>query len=804
VIRSCLRILIGIAFLIALWSRAPAQDEKPPPKKEDVPKKDEPTKPGDEYRFFFKPPKTTLDFWKAMQFEIDVGRFELAAKHLHALLDKKPADQDLLAIEEKEGLSAFLKLRNIVNDDDPRKWGDDKTIVTQARKDVEELIAQVSSALKRQLSDPERIGKFIRNLSASEEERDYAVKELYRSGSLAVPYLVDAYRTGATPDERAPIIYALARMGKDAVPPMLAALDSDDPQLQVEFIDLLERRGDTSAVPFLWHLAGSPKHPERVRSKAAEALAVLLRTDPTQLPSAKVALTREAERYYRHLVGFTDPGAVTIWRWDGKQVVASWPNVPTVSNSKAEEYYGIRFAQQALDIEPTYQPAQQVLVAIALEKAIERGGYDQPLSKADPAVHDLLATINPALLVAVLERGLADHHLPVILGAVRALGEVFDGRTGTTAVFGEPALVRALNYPNRRVALAAADTLLRLPQVPEKGNGATRSTASVPRARIVEVLRRAVAAEPAGQGAPKIIVGHANADVVQAISKALQEAGFEPVALQSGREVLRRLNAAADVEAVVVDSALPDPGLAQLLGDLRADIHFGLLPVLVLTPPEREVTLRPIADRYRNVHLVPPGFSLDVKNLKEILPALINDAQGPPLSEAELKENAERGLAWLARLARGEVPGYDVSPAADAVIQAVRAGKLSPEALTNGLVVIGRLPGARPQAELANVVLEPNRPMALRVAAAQELVRHLQQHGTALPAGAVEALRALFAAPDTDANLRANVALVMGGMRPDARVTGDRLKDFRPAPPAAAPAPPMPPMPPAPPPPKDN
>src|SRR5262249_45371076 len=226
----------------------------------------------------------------------------------------------------------------------------------------------------------------IRNLSASEEERDYAVKELYRSGPLAVPFLVDAYRAASTPDERAPIVYALARLGKESLPPILAALDSDDSALQVEFIQLAETRGDKAAVPFLWHLAGSPKHPEAVRAKAAEALGVLLRTDPTQLPSPKVALTKEAERYYRHQFPFTDPGAVAIWRWDGKQVVAGWPNVPTVSNTKAEEYYGIRFAQQALDIDPTYQPAQQVLVALALEKAIERGGYDQPLSKADPAV----------------------------------------------------------------------------------------------------------------------------------------------------------------------------------------------------------------------------------------------------------------------------------------------------------------------------------------------------------------------------------------------------------------------------------
>ena len=44
-IRSSLRLLLGVAFLIALCSRAPAQDEKPPKKEE--PSKKEEAKPGE-------------------------------------------------------------------------------------------------------------------------------------------------------------------------------------------------------------------------------------------------------------------------------------------------------------------------------------------------------------------------------------------------------------------------------------------------------------------------------------------------------------------------------------------------------------------------------------------------------------------------------------------------------------------------------------------------------------------------------------------------------------------------------------
>ena len=39
----------------------------------------------------------------------------------------------------------------------------------------------------------------------------------------------------------------------------------------------------------------------------------------------------------------------------------------------------------------------------------------------------------------------------------------------------------------------------------------------------------------------------------------------------TGRDVLRRLKAKADVDAVVIDSVLPNPGLASLLAQLRAD-----------------------------------------------------------------------------------------------------------------------------------------------------------------------------------------------------------------------------------------
>jgi hypothetical protein len=78
-------------------------------------------------------------------------------------------------------------------------------------------------------------------------------------------------------------------------------------------------------------------------------------------------------------------------------------------------------------------------------------------------------------------------------------------------------------------------------------------------------------------------------------------------------------------------------------------------------------------------------------------------------------------------------------------------------------------------------VLDNNRPVELRSQAAEELVRHIQSHGLNLSEHQVKSLLSLFE-KSPDAKLKANVAAVLGAMRPDARLTGGRLLQFGPPP----------------------
>jgi CheY-like chemotaxis protein len=867
-----LGLVLGLAFVA--FAAAPAQ-EKGPPKNQPPPRFDE------DYRQFFKKPQTVQEFWDALQFEIEVGRYDLAAGHLHALLAKKPGDQELIDLHDKYGMAAFLRLRNI------RNWSDNAAANAQAKKDVDEFIQRVTTAVQKKLSDPKRIELFVRNLSASPEERAYALRELYRSGAQVIPYLIDALRKAEGAD-KLPILRALQSLVRpETVPPLVAALDSNEPELQIDLIDIFQKRATKEVVPYLWSLAALPSRPEAVRRKATAALAQFLDVPASRLPPAKAELTRQAEQYYQHRVAFANPDAVTVWRWDGQRVVAGWPGAPVVPASKAEEYYGLRFARQALEIDPSYRPAQVVLASLALEKAAEQGGPAQPLSKAAPAVNALLGTAGGDLLNEVLERAIKDRRTPVVLGAVRLLGEKAEVSAVRPRGKGEPPLVQALNYPDRRVQMAAVSAILRIPAAP-----------SPPAAtRLVEVLARALAAKNEDTGRRKVMAALGDEDWRGRVRAAVAQAGADPVPVETGRDALRRLRAAADIDLILLDSTLPDPGLAPLLGQLRADVYSANVPVVLIAVPEgragrdlalryraaqarlrvihdstrsyrkaladvdaeyadrareihesvkmgrlssqasedalktinerhearrkdlardfpesatllkdvprveqemraltdrydaegrrREEALRRFVERKPNVTVVSTGLPTDADRLRALFRARFNDPDNPPLSPAELQEYAGRAIRQLADLAEGVPPGYDVTLAADAVLEALRAGKLDEEGQRAALVVAGRLPGPKPQTILVDVILDGKRPAVMRSAAVAQLVRQIQARGPALDRAQLNALAALYRQPGIDAGLRTNLALVLGSLRPDARVTGERLRRYEPAPPGA-------------------
>jgi hypothetical protein len=872
------RFTFGIGFLVVLLTQAQGAE--------------------DDYRQYFKPPETMVEFWNAIDFEIEVGRYDLAAKHLHNMLAKNPTNQDLVKLHQslKGGMSDILKLRRIRDWVDENVGSDEKKaesrkINKQARQDVDTLIDKVTKAVKEFLGDPARIRLFVKNLASAPEEREYAIRELAKSGVQVVPYLLTELRQ-ANDRDRSAILSAMPRLGPEVVPPLIAALESNDAVLQEELIELLVKRRAVEAVPYLWPLAGNPARPERVRKAATAAIDNLLGAKPGTLPSAKDALTREGERYYLHRVKFASADAVPIWRWDGMTSALT-----TVPATKAEEYLGSWFARQALAIDPTYEPAQVLLLSLALDKAYERVGLAKPLTETAPALHEMLTTVNPSLLVAVLDRAMDEKRTPVVLGAVGALGDVADVRATKPTRYGEPSLIKALVYPDRRVQMAAADSLMRIPGKPSPQAAA----------RVVEVLSRALEAGNMAMGKRKVLVAVSEERLRAETGKAIQDANVEPVLVASGRDALRRLIRASDIDGIVVDSAVSDPTLPYLMAQLRADARTSKLPVLLAVIPDsanardllrryqdeklrlEELTLRSqgyrdkrtklqndfdlelyrLEDRLKAIHdgrskLVKDGTfdqakyeqmlkdqqqkiddlkDLHEANLKELrrrfpeaahmdtegqqaeerlrrlsrdyevlaaaredvlrrsyekfrsvqvvsanalvdgrgLMAGLRERDGEvlnPLSPEETKQNAEKAVRALDRMARGELPGYSVAPAVDAVATAIRSDKLSVDGQKAAIDFMARQDGGKAQTALANVLLDPKYKPDVRNDAGLALIRHIQKNGLMLTAGQVRGLKELHTMPNADKILKATIAQLQGSLRPDARTSGERLLQY--------------------------
>ncbi|MBV9123812.1 MAG: hypothetical protein JO112_10685, partial [Planctomycetes bacterium] len=642
--RSLVRSVLGILVLIGWYNLAPAQDQRKEERANTAYQDSLNKQAQEDYQLYIKPPTTPAEFWAAINFEIRVGRYGLAADFLKGLLKVTNDPQGLQAlvqVEEQEGLESFLRLRGITNwVDNPTPLSDDPKIDRQLRDkinkeanaNVEELIGRVTKGMEAYLSDPARFQKLVQDLLAGGDSEAYAVVELRRSGPRAIPFLIQTLRTTTDSSVRSKILETLAKLKRDIDPPLLAALDLEDDNLLVELIHVLRQRADTGAVPNLWYLSAAPQRANLVRQEARKALAYFQEVKEDNLPQPKAALTQEAEKYYQHRIAFPNPltgvqlqgdtRMAVVWQLQNQQLVSK---VMTIS--QAEEYYGLRFARQALDLDPAYHPAQVVFLSVALEKGVERAGVDQPLGRGAPGLKELLETVNPDLVRDVLARAVADRRVPVILGAVRTLGDLGDVQAARPGTSGPPVLVRALYFPDQRVQLAAADALLRLPGPPPAGAGA----------RVVEVLRRNLAV----RSAATVLVAYASRDQADQVARAVRQAGFEAVVVTTGRAVLEQVKAAAGIDAILVDSQIPDFQLPYLLAQLRADVDAGLLPILVTVPedysktapPEQRFGLHQLVEHYRNAWIIP--FTLAPGTLKTTLTEKIEAAMGKPVSTEE-------------------------------------------------------------------------------------------------------------------------------------------------------------------------
>src|SRR5262249_20264860 len=147
--------------------------------------------------------------------------------------------------------------------------------------------------------------------------RAYGIAQLRSAGADAVPFLLDALRDPSLAEHRTTILLAMEYLDQAAVPPLLAALASEDTGLVLDVLKVLGTLGDRDAVPRLRYLAEAPHIAPAIQAAARSAVQKILGAPYGDLPPVVEELVAQADRYYEHRVNLraTSDNRVRLWRW---------------------------------------------------------------------------------------------------------------------------------------------------------------------------------------------------------------------------------------------------------------------------------------------------------------------------------------------------------------------------------------------------------------------------------------------------------------------------------------------------------
>ncbi|VTS01398.1 response regulator [Tuwongella immobilis] len=540
---------------------------------------------------FFERPKTPDQFWRAAQFELSIGNLELSAQYLQGFLASNPSDADIIAIIEKgnldprgdrKGLIPFIQLRNV-----PR-WYDDRKKDDEAKANVEKVITLVTASLKKHYGDVKRIQRFIANLVATPEEAEFAANELLKAGRDAVPHLLQTLAQKPTDEMRSAVLDVLRSFDIDSVPAILAFLDGNTDTLnRVQLLSVLRNRTDfrqlmtrvdTDPRPTLWYFAGTPDGTNAIlRNTARELLSILLGSD-SEKQSPVDQLIQLASLLADGKGTYPDPKSVAIWSYDATIGMVLPPGTP-ITQSQAEEIFGLKYLRWALQLKPESIPARELFLSLAADKSYLRHGMDTPIAIGNPALYELISKTPTPILLSVFRKSLESKNPRIAFAFTQFMADRVDQNAESFEL-----LTKALYFKeDPRVAFAAAMAIARIPNPP----------AHTHHTKVVDVLRSNLDVPNPKSDAAKptaILLDHEPLRI-RTTTMLLNRIGYRSEVVRTGSELLQRLRLRNDVSLVLVDRHTFSPPLIDLLPTLRSDPRCSALPVFIIATTDQAIEL---------------------------------------------------------------------------------------------------------------------------------------------------------------------------------------------------------------------
>lgn len=372
-----------------------------------------------------------------------IGRFDLAQGFGQRLLDSKPDPLLLLELSEENPRGYELLLKVQADSD-------------QLREIAEGILKVIEEGRYLRRTDPQIILAEIARLNTTIRGKLAAQERLKNAGEYAVPFLLSVLEDSSRREEFANIVQTLPMLGRSAIRPLTAALQTPHAAVKAEIIEALGAIGYFEPLPYLKYTAET----EESSPLREAALAAIARIDSSaqQIPAGELFF-QLAEKYYNRedsVAPSSEFSFANIWFWDAERQILSRVEV---SREYFYELMAMRCCEWALKADAGLGKA----IGLWLAAYFRAESYGIPMpeyfGEGHASAMTYAVTAGPEYLMQALSRALKNREAYVALQVVEALAVNAGSQALLTRIGLEMPLADALQFEDPRVRYSAAIAL---------------------------------------------------------------------------------------------------------------------------------------------------------------------------------------------------------------------------------------------------------------------------------------------------------------------------------------------------------
>ena len=639
-------------------------------------------------------PTTPTELIKAIDQLVAFGDMGLAKSFAQQLGKKDDPDSrvDLVAIGDSLGPVPLLRIANNAEFD------------STARNFCKKILG----AMRKRDNDPERLRSLAKLVVGKTPQiRRDALPKMRAAGPAAVSPLVMILLNGSA-IEQAGAKKGLVYMGSQAVPPLLAVLETENEELHNNILSILTNIAHPAAV-------------DDIR------IATLNSSDIQNKERISSGLHKSIRDYLsgRKVASRSPSNNCTLWEWNDEKPSLSHREV---SKSLLDAGTAYRLAH-ALSLTNPGEKNTLLEAAALLQFEKLNKGLDQKIDLKVPIRSGKLTDEQKQnlkdlnFIEAVFELSLDQGYVPAATGAAELLEQQdVSGGKGIELIARRGAdthpLITALNHGDRRLRIAACAAIIKL----------SEAHPFIGTSNVSDALRYFAAS----RGKPRVFIADTQVIRRQRIASMLTEAGYITDVYKNGRSALSAAQQQPDYIAGFISFTIGPLSIGDILHELRTDSRTTGLPIGILVDPVNDTQALNLVgdDPMASVFFMPTNSQMAGQDVKQ-LTRLSGDGF---VSDKERLQQARKAITRFKMFMQQSKDSYDPNAWLPILVKSLEIEELTVPTAD----ILAQLKTPQAQRALVEATSNPYLPLATRKITSQALKKSLADHGIGLSVAEIQ------------------------------------------------------------------